>query len=699
MKLKLRAQILLPTLIAVVIGMSIATLVSYRTSKNALQSSIKEQMQQLTAGLSKQIDNWIADLSSDIQTLSMRKDIRSSLVKTDKTASTEANRILREVAAEYGLYEFLAVVGRNGIVVAASDESLVGELNIADRNYFHSSLDGQPTISEAIKSKVSGEPAFVIATPIETGGKVQGVCIGVVNLTFFAKEFIKPVKIGNKGYAYLVDGKGRFLSHPDASMILERSLNEFDWGREILEEKQGFKEYLWKGKDKIVAFEPVVNTGWIIAAGAELDDIFASVTSIRNISLLVAALTLLAVGGVIFFIARRIVAAIQSGVQFAESIRAGDTSKRMEMKRDDEIGQLASSLNQMVEGLAANARLAEKIAAGNLNVEVKLASEKDQFGKAFQQMVGNLNEVLGQIQTSGEQIASGSVQVSDASQSLSQGATESAASIEEISASMTEMASQITHSAENAQQANQLAAQARNAGEKGNQQMAAMVKAMAEINESGQNISKIIKVIDEIAFQTNLLALNAAVEAARAGQHGKGFAVVAEEVRNLAARSARAARETADLIEGSVAKTANGTEIADETANALKEIVDSVGKVSDLIGEISAASKEQAEGINQVNQGLGQIDQVTQANTASAEESAAASEELASQADVLKQMLSRFALGGHVQPVLGNTRTSRSDKVLTAPEAFKQRKKPFPAKPRQQKAPMIALDDGEFGKY
>jgi methyl-accepting chemotaxis protein len=198
--------------------------------------------------------------------------------------------------------------------------------------------------------------------------------------------------------------------------------------------------------------------------------------------------------------------------------------------------------------------------------------------------------------------------------------------------------------AENATQANQLAAQAKLSAEKGEEQMGNMVKAMNDINQSASGISKIIKAIDEIAFQTNLLALNAAVEAARAGKHGKGFTVVAEEVRNLAQRSAAAAKETAEMIEGSIKKTEVGAKIAEETSNALQEIVAGSTKVTDLIGEIASASKEQAQGISQINQGLSQVDQVTQQVTASAEESASASEELSSQSLQLKQMLSKFNL-------------------------------------------------------
>jgi len=330
--------------------------------------------------------------------------------------------------------------------------------------------------------------------------------------------------------------------------------------------------------------------------------------------------------------------------EYVERISRGDIPEKITDEYKGDFNEIKNNLNGLIDSLNLIAEIGEKMADGDLRVEIKPRSEQDLLLKSLAKMVANLNDSLGQVNIAVEQIAAGSQQVSDSSQALSQGATEQASSLEEITSSMSQIASQIKQNAENASQANKLAAEARNGAERGNAQMKEMVEAMNEINDSSQNISKIIKVIDEIAFQTNLLALNAAVEAARAGKHGKGFAVVAEEVRNLAARSAKAAKETAELIEGSVQKVGMGTEAAQKTAEALDEIVTGVTKVTDLVGEIAAASNEQAQGVSQINQGLGQIDQVTQQNTATAEESASASEELSGQAAQLREMVGRFKL-------------------------------------------------------
>ncbi len=290
--------------------------------------------------------------------------------------------------------------------------------------------------------------------------------------------------------------------------------------------------------------------------------------------------------------------------------------------------------------------VANRVADGNLNVAIDLHT-KDEIGilaSAIGQMTDNLNEVMGNIHAASEQVTAGSKQVSISSMSLSQGAAEQASSVEQLTVSLDEISFQTKQNAASAMQANTLAEEAKVNAAQGNERMKEMLRSMDEINDASGSISKIIKVIDEIAFQTNILALNAAVEAARAGQHGKGFAVVAEEVRNLAARSANAAKETTDMIEGSIKKVEGGTKIANDTAAALHKIVDGVAKVANLVSDIAVASNKQATGIAQVNQGINQVAQVVQTNSATSEESASASEELSSQAVMMQEQVGRFKL-------------------------------------------------------
>ena len=248
-----------------------------------------------------------------------------------------------------------------------------------------------------------------------------------------------------------------------------------------------------------------------------------------------------------------------------------------------------------------------------------------------------LNDLVEKLGLSSSQVNGAAAQVSSASQSLAQGSGEQAASIQETSASLEQMASMTQRNAENASKANDLAREARQAADKGSEDMHAMSAAMEAIKNSSDDIAKIIKTIDEIAFQTNILALNAAVEAARAGEAGMGFAVVADEVRNLAQRSAAAAKETAAKIEGAIIKTAQGVDITQKVATALNGIVVKARQVDELASEVASASREQTQGINQINSAVGQMDKVTQSNAASAEESAAAAQELNTQAETMRE--------------------------------------------------------------
>jgi Methyl-accepting chemotaxis protein len=302
------------------------------------------------------------------------------------------------------------------------------------------------------------------------------------------------------------------------------------------------------------------------------------------------------------------------------------------------------SLAVMVDSFKAKSESLKLIAEGDLTEEVQLASERDAVGISLRAMLGSLNELLAQISGAVEQIAAGSSQVSSASEELSQGAAEQAASVEEICASLSELSSQTEQNSESARAMSELAKAAREEADKGNGGMVELAAAMADINKSSDDIKKVVKAIDDIAFQINLLALNANVEAARAGKYGKGFAVVADEVRSLAARSAEAVKETTRMVEDSIAKMAKGDELAHRASAQLAQIAESSARAASLADEVAIASAEQSRGLEQINSGVSQIDQVTQANSSSAEECAATAEELAAQAQQLKSLAERFRL-------------------------------------------------------
>ena len=324
----------------------------------------------------------------------------------------------------------------------------------------------------------------------------------------------------------------------------------------------------------------------------------------------------------------------------------GDGGVNVELEKfsDDEFGIIIDALNATVENIKEDANIANEIAKGDLSMTVTPRTDIDELGKSFKHLLDDHNHVLGSIREASMQVTTGSGQVASASHSLAAGSTEQASAIEQVTAAIDEIAQRTKNNAEEVNTANSLVIETKEGVVKGNSQMQEMMIAMDDINKSSVDISKIIKVIDDIAFQTNILALNAAVEAARAGSYGKGFAVVAEEVRNLAAKSAKAASETAELIENSIVKVEKGSVIAAETGAALSEIVEHIDKIVDIMSRIAVASNEQATAITQIDMALGQVSQVVQSNSATSEQCAAASEELSNQAIKLRELIANFKL-------------------------------------------------------
>jgi methyl-accepting chemotaxis protein-2 (aspartate sensor receptor) len=468
----------------------------------------------------------------------------------------------------------------------------------------------------------------------DDGGKVIGVLfIGLdisKNMTML-KEKIKAITIGDTGYIYVLNAapgkdQGKMLIHRsrEGENLFERkSADGRLFIQEMLTAKQGSMTYDWPDADgkapreKMVEFKTFKAWNWLIVGGTYTEEITREAATLRNTYAALGLTALVIFAGVLFLLVRSVVSRpLARAEEAATRIAQGDLDVHLEIDNKDEIGLVLRALN----GISSN-----------------------------------LSNVVGQVRTGAEQITTASSEIASGNLDLSSRTEEQASSLEETAASMEQLSSAVKQNADNAAQANQMALAASGIAAKGGEVVAQVVDTMGSINQSSRKIVDIISVIDGIAFQTNILALNAAVEAARAGEQGRGFAVVASEVRNLAQRSATAAKEIKALIDDSVSKVDIGSRQVEQAGTTMQEVVDSVRRVTDIMAEISSASEEQRAGIGQVHEAIAQMDQVTQQNAALVEEAAAAAHALQDQAHELEQVVRIFNLGSHkAAPSLGN---------------------------------------------
>ncbi len=477
--------------------------------------------------------------------------------------------------------------------------------------------------------------------------------------------------------------------------------------------EEGVSGYTWseharKGVMQAAGYAPLdgalgyPGTEWVVLTRLSKSELEGGVSSqARTYIGLTALVSLICITGFGIWFGRKMASPIRNMAGVAEKIAAGDLSEDVTLKSGDETGKLADSFRtvtntirnlnhefssivesilkgdlsrrgdsskfsgcyeELVSGmnetldayatpLTESVTLMEKLADGDLTQRMSdnYQGEFAKISSSVNRAMDNLSSTMKQIATTGDIVAEGAGHVHTSSQSIAEGATEQASSLEEIASSLEEMTSMTRQSSENANQANLLAKETRQAAGNGKESMERMSDAIGKIKESSDEQAKIVKTIDEIAFQTNLLALNAAVEAARAGEAGKGFAVVAEEVRNLAQRSAEAARTTATMIESSVESSNNGVMISQEVAKILEDIFVSARKTDDLISEIAAAATESSQGIDQVNTAIGQLDETTQQSAETSQQSAETATTLTRNVEVLRQVVGKFSLGDNPQ--------------------------------------------------
>lgn len=510
-------------------------------------------------------------------------------------------------------------------------------------------------ITEPYQDPVTGQTIVSVVAPVYQSG--SKVLIGVAAINFLPDNLYSLVSkytLGKTGFYILTTADGQMIYHPNRGMK-DRNITESHMSDSIVKamqnQKSGAVVYDAMGTTDYGYVSAVGETGWMIATGLPAKEYNSTVDGVVRTVLTISVVALLVLALVITLISKSIVNPLLKLRRVAEKIADGDLDMQVDVKSDNEIGQVAVAISRTVDRLKEYkeyideiAVVLDQIATGNLvfDLRCEYAGEFSKIKTSLENIRGTLSYLFMEIEETAGQVASGSDQVAAAAQTLAQGATEQAGAISQLSDFITEISEKVKTTADNAANASQLAIRCSDEIESGNNQMRQMVSAMSEINESARQIGKIIKTIENIAFQTNILALNAAVEAARAGDAGRGFAVVADEVRNLASKSSEAARDTAALIQSSIDSIRNGTDMVQETARSLNAIIDSTVQTTELIYQISDASGEESNSIRQVTQGMDQIAVVVQSNSAAAEESAASSEELNAQAQKLKDLISTF---------------------------------------------------------
>lgn len=637
MKISLAKKLVFGGVVLVLVPLLVSGWFSYQKAKDGIMDLGKNNALHLAARI------------ADMAQLTMQEELKIARgLAVDSTTVAAAEKIaasgfdaakadikfFQEHAAAFSKatgndYESIILVDSKGIVRGDSVGGKTAGINVGERQYFKTAIQGNPAMGEAVISKLSGKPVTTVGVPIKNKeGKIVGVLATVIDIGFLTEK-ISGFRVGKTGYAWMVNDQGLFISHPDPSTILKLNVKNIKGMEEIAQKmlagESGVMGYVFKETPKVCGYAPVKITDWSLVFTQDEAELMGPVYSIRNGVIIISGIALLAAIALLLFFARSI-------------------------------------------------------------------------SKPISQVSDGLSEVSSQVSAAATQVAS-------SSQQLAEGSAEQAAALEETSSSLEEISSMTRQNAENARQANQLTTESGQAMEKANTIMGQLTQSMQDISAASEKTSKIIKTIDEIAFQTNLLALNAAVEAARAGEAGAGFAVVADEVRNLALRAAEAAKNTAQLIEGTVQKVHNGGSLVGQTDEVFKQAAESSQKVAELVAEIAAASDEQVQGIDQINKVVAEMDKVTQTSAATAEETASASEEMNGQAASMQAYVAHLLTVVHGKAE-GNVNSKekkssakvRSRAMLPEPDRFKAKAIKTVANDAKPDIPM-SDEEGDFKDF
>ena len=647
------------------VGLFILWIMTSIVTNDMIRENISNQMIDAAKARALIIENYVSDAEDYLKSFSTGNAVRNVLENKDNpVALAIAQQYTLETAAAKPIFEGLYIADTNTAPLTHITESAIGKPTREGQRL----LDFQNTMMKThditnvgiMESPSTGNMVISMYYPLFDD---SDRCMGYVGAAVYADEVMNVISelpmegLPNGTYTLLNANTGVYLYHSDRSLLNTKAETpNCKWVMEQIE-KGGDSGYHESSDGVFSIYKNLSAHGWAFIVEDSADEIFSNIRMVQ----VVMAFVFMLMAGVIIFVSMLQLRKLGTSLMTLEfSIRrlgklqlSHDEYLDKFKKRGDEVGKIATStisLNHTLEATIGDIRrILSAIASGDLTVDVRknnhlYIGDFAVLQDSLDMIQDNLENLLGSINNASEQVTAGSEQVSAGAQRLAQGSAEQADTVEALARSVEVISNQISESAERSVEADQNAMDTARELEAGKEQMGRMIAAMTEIEESSNEIAKIIKTIEDIAFQTNILALNAAVEAARAGVAGKGFAVVADEVRNLANKSQDASQSTAKLIQKSVRAVHNGAQIAEETAASLEQIVNMSGDTTTAVRKISEISAVQAAAIAEVTNGIEQISGVVQSNSATAEESASASEELDTQARLLKDMMAKFKL-------------------------------------------------------